>query len=130
MLLDALVGHETHLGAGDGFADRCGIGRVVLAAFAREAVGGDELGGHQAHGVAELLEFPGPVVGAGACLHADQARGQGGDEFQQVAARYARAHEGWLACRIHAVYGKDVLCQVDSYGYDGHGLPLPMKQAC
>lgn len=63
LLLDALGGHEAHVGAGNGFADRLGIGGVVLAAFAREAVGGDELGCHQAHGVAVLLKLACPVVG-------------------------------------------------------------------
>lgn len=64
LLLDALDGHEAHLWAGDGLADGGGVGRVVLAAPAREAVGGDELGGHQAHAVAEPLKFTRPVVRA------------------------------------------------------------------
>jgi hypothetical protein len=53
LLLDALDGHETHVRPGDGFADGGGVGGVVLAALAREAVGDHELGRHQAHGVAE-----------------------------------------------------------------------------
>lgn len=43
---------------------------------------------------------------------------------KQVAPRHVGARQRWLACRIHAVNGKDVLCKVDAYGYDGHGLPL------
>lgn len=49
LLLNALDWHEAHVGSGDGLTDRCGIGRIVLTSFAREAVGGDELGCHQAH---------------------------------------------------------------------------------
>lgn len=78
LLFDGLEGYEAHLGPGDGFTNRCCVCGVVLAAFARKAVGGDELGGHQAHSVAELLEFPGPVVCAGARFHTDEARGHGG----------------------------------------------------
>jgi hypothetical protein len=125
LLFDGLEGYEAHLGPGDSLNDGRRIGGVVLAAFAREAVGGDELGGHQTHGVAESGEFPGPVVGAGACFHADQARWQGGDEFQQFVSGHAGAHQDRFASPIHAVNGEDALCQVDSYGYDGHGLPLP-----
>jgi len=35
-----------------------------LHGLARQAVGGDEFRRHQADGMAELLELPGPVVGA------------------------------------------------------------------
>ena len=38
---------EAHVGPAHGFADRLGIGRVILAALARQAVGRDEFGGHQ-----------------------------------------------------------------------------------
>ena len=70
LLLDALDRHEAHVGAGDGFGDGCRIRCIVLAAPATHAVGGDELGRHQAHGVAERGELPGPVVSAGTGFHA------------------------------------------------------------
>ena len=59
----SLDGHKTHVGAGDGFANRHRVGGVVLAFLAREAVGGNKLGCHQAHGVAELGELARPMVG-------------------------------------------------------------------
>jgi hypothetical protein len=124
LLVGALEGHEAHLRAGDGFADSRRVGGVVLAALAREAIGGNELGGHQARGVAELVKFTRPVVCARAGFHADQARWQRGDELQQLVACDAGAHQHGFAGRIHAMHGEDVLGQVDAYGYDAHGLPL------
>ena len=59
---------------------RC-IVLAALAALAAHAVGGDELGGHHAHGVAERGELPGTVVGAGTGFHTDQARRQTGDQY-------------------------------------------------
>ena len=93
LLFDGFDGHEAHVWAGDGFADGGGVGGVVLAAFAREAVGGNELGGHQAHAVAVLGKFTRPVVRARARFHADQARRQAGDEFEQFVARHDGAHQ-------------------------------------
>jgi len=72
-----------------------------------EAVGDDELGRHQTHGVAELRKLARPVVSAGAGLHADQARWQRGDGFEQLGARDAGTHQRGLARFIHAVNGKD-----------------------
>lgn len=64
LLFDAFDGHKTHVGAGDGFCDGCGIGGGILAALAARAVRGEELGGHQADGVAILAKLAGPMVGA------------------------------------------------------------------
>lgn len=47
-------------------------------------VRGDELGGDQFDAVAVLAEQSGPVVGAGAGFHADQARRELGDQRQQL----------------------------------------------
>lgn len=112
---------QTGLDGGDGGC----VGCIVLAALAREAVGDDELGHHQAHGVTEPSKLAHPMVGAGAGLHADQAGRQRGDEFEQLAARDIGAHQRGLARLIHAVNGENVLCQIDANGYDCHGLPLP-----
>ena len=87
LLVFVLDGDEAHLRTGDGFADGGGIGGVVLAAFAAHAVGGDEHGGDEADGVAVPAEQTGPVVGAGAGFHADQARRQVGKQRQQLVAR-------------------------------------------
>jgi hypothetical protein len=64
LLGNALDRYKAHVGAGNGFTDGCGIGSVVLAAFTAHALGHDEFGGHQAHGVAELGKFTGPMVRA------------------------------------------------------------------
>ena len=42
-------------------------------------------------------------------------------------ARHAEAQQSRSTTGIHAVNGKDVLCKVDAYGYDGHGLPLSIE---
>ena len=129
LLIDRFDRHESHVWAGDGFADGGCIGCIVLAATAREAVRDDELGRHQAYGVAELLELARPLVGARAGFHADEARRQRGDEFEQLGARHARAHQHALACGIHAVNSKDVLGEIDSDGDNGrHGPLLPQNE--
>ena len=66
LLMLVLDRHETHVRAGDRFADRGGIGRIILAALAGEAIWCDELGRE-----AVLLEKPRPVVHAGTGFHAD-----------------------------------------------------------
>lgn len=65
LLIDCLDRYKAHIWAGDGIADGLSVSRVVLAAFAREAIGCDELGGHQAHGMAELRKLACPVVSTG-----------------------------------------------------------------
>lgn len=94
MLIDIFDRDEAHVGSGDGFADGGRIGGVVLAALAAHPVRRNELGGHQLHGVAELAEFSGPVVGAGTGFHADareasplggSGRAAGGRPFPAIA---------------------------------------------
>ena len=99
------------------------IGRIVLAAFAAHAVGGDELGRHEPHGLAELAKLARPVVCARAGFDADQAGRQIGDEFEQLGAWHLGAHQCRFAGLIHAVQGKNVLCQIDANGYDSHDFP-------
>ena len=62
---------------------RGGVRRVVLAARAGEAVGGDELGGTKLDGVAVLAKLPCTVVGAGTGFHADEAGREMGDQRQK-----------------------------------------------
>ena len=69
-------------------ADGSGIRRVVLAATAGHTVGRDELRRHQPDGVAVLPEQPRPVVCAGACFHADQARRQLCDKAEDLKFMY------------------------------------------
>ena len=118
LLIDRLDGHKAHIGAGDGLTDSSSVRCVVLAALTRQAVGGHELGGHQAHGVTELCKLACPMVSTGACFHADQARRQSGDEFEQLGAWHAGANQCRFACLIYAMDGKNVLCQIDANGYD------------
>jgi hypothetical protein len=71
---------------GDGFADRCGVRRIVLATLAAHAVRRDELRCHQLYSVVVLPEQPRPVVPTSTRFHADQTGWQVGDQRQQVRA--------------------------------------------
>ncbi len=124
LLVFFLDRNKAHVGAGDGFADGRGIGGIVLAAFAGEAVGGDELRRHQFDGVAVAPEQPGPVVGAGAGFDADQARGHLHDQRQQLIPCDLRLDQYGFAVFIDAMHGKDVLGKIDSNSDNAHGLPL------
>jgi len=64
---------KAHVRPGNGFANRSGIRGVVFAAFAAQAIRGDELRGHELDGMAVLAKQPCPVVGAAAGFHANQA---------------------------------------------------------
>jgi hypothetical protein len=77
--------------------------------------------------VAEPLKFTRPVVGTRTGFHADQTRRQSGDEFEEFGAWYFGAHEFGLAGFAHAMHGENVLCQVDSNGYDGHDFPSQLS---
>ena len=78
--------------------------------------------------MAKLRKRACPVVGAGAGLHADQARRQSGDEFDQFGARHAGADQRGLASLIDAMNGENILCQVDANGYDSHETSPSVKQ--
>ena len=72
LLVDVLDWHEAHIGPGNGFADRCGIRRIILAALAAHPVRRHELGRHQFDGMSELSEQSCPVMRTRAGLHTDQ----------------------------------------------------------
>jgi len=127
LLLDALDGDEQHVRANHGFADRGGVGGVVLGAPPRQPIGCDELGRHQPHGVTVRREQPRPVVRAGARFHPHDAGRQRGDQFRQLGPRHARAFELRLAKLIDAVHGKNILGEIDTNGQNRHGLPLPSE---
>ncbi len=92
-------------------------------------LGGEELGRHQAHGVAEPLEFASPVVGARARFHTNETWWQRGDEFEQLGTLRAGTQKYRFACGINAMHSKDILCQIDSDGDNvSHGLPLPTSE--
>lgn len=62
LLLDGLDGNEVHLGARGGFADRCRVVGVVLAALALHPVRGHQVSGNDAHVQPQGDEPAGPVV--------------------------------------------------------------------
>jgi hypothetical protein len=127
LLLDIFERHEPHVRALDGFADRGGVGRVVLAEPTGHAIRGHELRSDQAHGVACGLEQACPVVGTGAGLHADHAGRQAGDELVQLVAWHGRTHQLGSTGIIHAVHRENILGEVNTYGQNRHGLPLPSE---
>lgn len=66
---------------------------------------------------------------SGAGFHADEARRQRSDEFEQFGSRHSDPNQGGLACGVHTMNSKDVLGEIDSDGDNGsHGLPLPRKR--
>jgi len=65
------------------------------------------------------------VVRAGAGLHADGARRQRRDQFQQLVARHLRPQQRGATALVDPVHREDVLGEIDADEYDGHGLPLP-----
>ena len=68
LLLLALNRHEAHIGPLYSFPDSRGIGSIVLIGFHE---GTHELGSDQSDLIAELAQFPCPIVGAAAGLHGD-----------------------------------------------------------
>ena len=91
------------------------------------AAKGCELGRRKPHGVIQLGKLSGPVVGADAGLPAYQARWQMGHAFERLGVWYLGAHQGGFAGFIDAMHGEDVLCQVDSNGYDGRHFPYQVS---
>ena len=76
LLLRRLDGHKAHAGARGCFADGGCVVGVILAALALHAVRPHEVAGNEPRIKAHLLQSPGPVVGAAAGLHRDQAAGR------------------------------------------------------
>ncbi len=117
LLLNILDRHEPHVRTSNHFADRLGVGRIVLV---RLDVRLDELRRHQLDRMAEPLPLPCPVMGAAARFHVDQARRQSGKKHRHlVALKLLPEHR--LALRIHAVDLKHVLCQIDADCRNLHG---------
>ena len=69
------------------------------------------------------------MVGARARFHANETWRQRGDEFVQLGTRHTGTQKYRLAYGINAMYGKDILCQIDSDGDNvSHGRPLPKNE--
>jgi len=111
--------HETHMRSTHRLADSC---RVVGIVFVRHEVGFNEFGVDAAGRVATFLNDPRPVGRTGACLHADQARRQVGEEgCDLVASEHPAQNDPPLG--IDAVELKGVLCQVNTNdGNPFHGM--------
>lgn len=75
------------------------------------------------HPVAELLELPLPVEGAGAGLDGDGAGLNPGDDVEQLVAHHAALqHQAPVA--VDAVELEDGLGDIDTQRLDGHGVLL------
>jgi hypothetical protein len=83
---------------------------------------------HHALGIAFGSAQPITFISQNTLNRPPEARGQGGYQLEQFGAWHAGAHQHGLACGIDAVDGKNILGQIDAYGYDSHGLPLPEKR--
>ena len=110
MLLDILDRHKAHVGSSYRFADRLGVGRIVLVGL---DVGFDELRCHQVDGVTKTCQLARPVVGTAAGFHADQASWQVHEERGHLVAPYLLLDD-WLAKLVDPVQLKHVLCQIDA----------------
>jgi hypothetical protein len=110
LLLGRLCGHEPHGCPGDGLADRLGICRIVLLPL---DVGLHVGWRHQAHEMAESLEFARPIVRRGASLHANQAWWQLLEERQEVAPLQLPADDH-LTSGINSVNLEDRLGNVET----------------
>jgi len=54
-------------------------------------------------------------------------RGKLAMNSSSLARATSGAHQCRLACLVHTMHSKDVLRQIDSYGYDSHDFPSQSK---
>lgn len=90
LLVHCLDRHEAHRGPRHCFANRLGIGSVVLVAL---DVGLHIARRHQSHFVAELDQLACPMMGGRAGLHTNQARPDSSKELQDLAALQLSAND-------------------------------------
>src|ERR1022692_4543376 len=110
LLLDRLDRDEPHGWAPDRFADRLGVGGIVLVAL---DVGLHILRRHQTNLVAELRQFTRPIMCRGAGFHADKAWRQSLEELYQLAAAKLLS-DGDLLSRVDAVNLEHVLGDIQT----------------
>ncbi len=108
LLLGRLHRHEAHRWPLDGFANRLGIGRVILVAL---HVGLHILRRHETNLMAKRPQLARPVMRRRAGLHADQTSWHAGKECEHLAAPQPLAQDR-RARRIGAMDLKDVLGQI------------------
>ncbi len=105
------------------FADRFGVCLVGLAA---PDVGFHVRRRHQPDVMAELAEFPRPVVGPGTGLHTDQAGPKSLEEFQHLVPPQLPPQDDGTFC-VDAVNLENGLREIDpDRGNLRHGWPLSM----
>jgi hypothetical protein len=117
LLLGRLHRHKAHARARHRLADGSGVVRIGLTALhIRLHVSGR----HQPNLMAELRQFPGPVMGRAARLYADQASRQLGEERHDLRPAQRLANDDVPSC-INGVNLEDALGQIDADGGDLHG---------
>ncbi len=121
LVLDALDWNETHIGAGDRFADRGRVSGVVLGSspHVRFYVGGR----NQSHVVPKPSNLACPIVSGGAGLDADQARCERGEERHDLTSPKALA-AGHLVQAINSMNVEHVLRNVQPDCRDFHWMLL------
>ena len=110
LLLGRFDRDEPHGWAPDRFADRLGVGGIVLVAL---DVGLHILRRHQPNLMPELRQFTRPIMCRGAGFHADKARRQSFEELYQLAAAKLLPDDDLLG-RINAVNLEHVLGDIQT----------------
>ena len=110
LLLGRLDRDEPHGRAPDRFADRLGVGGIVLVAL---DVGLYILRRHQPNLMPELRQLTRPIMCRGAGFHADKARRQSFEELYQLAAAKLLSDDDLLG-RINAVNLEHVLGDIQT----------------
>ena len=115
--------HEAHVRAGCRLADRCGIGRTVLATLAGHAVGRDEVACNQPRIQPIAAQLACPVMRTAAGLQGHQAAGR---QLRAPGRKLVSGQRlGNHHARIHRMHLDNPLSQIhpDSRNLV-HGLPL------
>lgn len=84
LLLFCLDCYERHIGQGNGFTDRLGVGCIGLVRLHAVL---NESRRHQLYGVIHLAHIPGPVMGSAIRFHANQARLELDEKCQPLGTR-------------------------------------------
>src|SRR5665213_432822 len=116
LLLRALDVDKSHRWPGDCLTDSLGVDSVVLAAL---YIRFNVTRRRQPGIVAERCQLPTPVMRGTAGLHADQARRQSLEEFEQLCSPELLTNDN-LAGGIDAVNLKNVFCEIKTNGDRTH----------
>src|ERR1039458_4992950 len=116
LLLDRLDSDEPHGWGPDCFADRLGVGGIVLVAL---DVGLHILRRNQTNLVAELRQFTRPIMCRGAGFHADEAWRQSFEERNYLAAAKFLSDDDLLGS-VNAVNLEHVLGDIQTDRGDLH----------